>query len=44
MAPSRWREHVLVHGADPRVNELATDIVADQSAEIARLQRILAGL
>ena len=34
-------QHVLVHGADPRVNELATDIVADQSAEIDRLSQLL---
>ena len=35
--------HVLEHGADVRVNELANGIVAEQSAEIARLERILAG-
>jgi uncharacterized protein (DUF305 family) len=33
--------YVLGHGADQRVNELATGIVAEQSAEIARLQRLL---
>jgi len=32
---------VLEHGADPRVNELATGIVAEQSAEIARLEQLL---
>jgi uncharacterized protein (DUF305 family) len=32
---------VLEHGADPRVNELATGIVAEQSAEIARLKQLL---
>ena len=37
-------QQVLVHGADPRVLELATDVVADQSAEIARLQALLDGL
>ncbi len=35
-------EYVLSHGTDPRVNELATDIVAEQGAEIARLQALLA--
>jgi uncharacterized protein (DUF305 family) len=34
-------QHVLSHGADQRVNELATDIVADQTAEIARLRALL---
>lgn len=34
-------QFVLVHGADLRVSQLATDIVAEQSAEIARLERIL---
>ena len=33
--------YVLLHGADLRVNELATGIVAEQSAEIVRLQRLL---
>jgi uncharacterized protein (DUF305 family) len=37
-------QYVLVHGADPRVNELATDIVAEQGAEIARLETMLAAL
>jgi uncharacterized protein (DUF305 family) len=32
---------VLSHGADARVNELATDIVAEQGAEIARLEALL---
>lgn len=36
-------QHVLIHGADPRVNELATDIVAEQGAEIARLRAMLSG-
>jgi uncharacterized protein (DUF305 family) len=35
--------YVLSHGVDPRVNELATDIVAEQGAEIARLEALLAG-
>ena len=34
-------KHVLLTGADIRVNQLATDIVAEQSAEIVRLRRIL---
>jgi uncharacterized protein (DUF305 family) len=36
--------HVIEHGGDARVNQLATDIVAEQSAEIVRLERILATL
>jgi uncharacterized protein (DUF305 family) len=35
---------VLALGSDQRVNELATDISAEQSIEIGRLERILAGL
>lgn len=35
---------VLAEGADPRVIELGTDVVTDQSAEIARLEALLAGL
>jgi uncharacterized protein (DUF305 family) len=34
-------QYVLTHGADQRVNELATDIVAEQGAEIARLEALL---
>lgn len=37
-------QQVLLHGADLRVNQLATDIVAEQSAEIGRLQRILSAV
>jgi uncharacterized protein (DUF305 family) len=36
--------YVLEHGADVQVNELATSIVAEQSAEIVRLERILGDL
>jgi len=36
--------YVLDHGADRTVNELATSIVAEQSAEIGRLERILRDL
>jgi uncharacterized protein (DUF305 family) len=36
--------HVLRTGADQRVGELATDIVAEQSAEVVRLERVLARL
>jgi uncharacterized protein (DUF305 family) len=37
-------QFVLTHGADQRVNELATDIVAEQAAEIDRLRGILGSL
>ncbi|GAB3256929.1 DUF305 domain-containing protein [Nocardioides dilutus] len=37
-------QYVLTHGADQRVAELATDVIADQGAEIARLQAMLDGL
>jgi uncharacterized protein (DUF305 family) len=36
--------YVLEHGSDVQVNELATGIVVEQSAEIVRLERILADL
>jgi uncharacterized protein (DUF305 family) len=37
-------QFVLTHGADQRVSELATDVVAEQGAEIARLRRLLDAL
>lgn len=37
-------EHVLAGGIDPRVAEIAADVVAGQAAEVTRMERVLADL